>query len=62
MRLRRSASTTVVKLRTSPLQTLRAGAPQKAATQRMRSAVDATLMHGHVHAAVIGLALIAHAQ
>lgn len=30
--------------------------------QRLRSVVDATAMHGHGHAAVIGPALIAHAQ
>jgi hypothetical protein len=32
------------------------------AVQRLRSVVGATSMYGHAHAAVIGLALIAHAQ
>jgi hypothetical protein len=31
-------------------------------SQQLRSVVDATSMHGHGHAAVIGPALIAHAQ
>jgi hypothetical protein len=32
------------------------------APQRLQSVVGATSMHGHANAAVIGLALIAHAQ
>jgi hypothetical protein len=33
-----------------------------AASQRLQTVVDKTSMHGHGHAAVIRLALIAHAQ
>jgi hypothetical protein len=32
------------------------------AEQRLRSVIGATSMHGHAHAAVIGLALIARTQ